>query len=37
MEDRLNFFARAWRFSTIGLFGVVCLVSLFQRIRLVSL
>jgi hypothetical protein len=37
IEERLNLFAWAWLFSTIGLFGVVCLVSLIEGIRLVSL
>ena len=36
IEERLDLFAWAWLSSTIGLFGVVCLVSLIQGIRLVS-
>ena len=36
IQGRLNLFAWAWLFSTIGLFGVVCLVLLIQGNRLVS-
>ena len=36
IDKRLNLFAWAWLFSTIRLFGVVCLVSMIQGIRLVS-
>jgi hypothetical protein len=37
LEERLKLFAWAWPFSTIGLFGAICLVSLIQGIRLVNL
>jgi hypothetical protein len=37
LEERLKLFAWAWLFSTIGLFGAVCLVSLIQGIRHVNL
>jgi hypothetical protein len=36
IEERLKLFAWAWLFSTIGLFGVVYLVSMVPGIRLVS-
>lgn len=37
IEERLKLFAWAWLFSTMGLFGAVCLVSLIQGIRIVNL